>query len=62
LDLRAHLGEAIELEHETFVPLVIDEVLSARFNPSPPEPGPTDIPPHIFRLSNAFKIVDPGEK
>lgn len=62
VDLRTHLGEAIELEHETFVPLIIDEVLAARFNPFPPEPGPTDVPPHIFRLSKAFKIVAPGDK
>lgn len=62
VDLRTHLGEAIELEHETFVPLVIDEVIAARFNPFPPEPGPTDIPPHIFRLSKAFKITVSRER
>jgi hypothetical protein len=62
VDLRTHLGEPIELEHETFVPLVIDEVLAARFNPFPPEPGPTDVPPHIFRLGQAFKIVAQGDQ
>lgn len=62
VDLLAHLGEAIEVEHETFVPLVIDEVFESRFNPYPPLGG-EDIPSHIFRLSRAFKITRfEGEK
>ncbi len=60
VDLRTHLGEPIEVEHETFVPLVIDEVLGSRFNPVVLAQEPTDIPPHIFRLSKAFKLVAPG--
>jgi hypothetical protein len=60
VDLETHLGDEIQVEHETFVPLVIDEVLGARFNPFPPEPGPTDVPPHIFRLSKAFQVVRPS--
>lgn len=59
VDLETHLGDEIHVEHETFVPLVIDEVLGARFNPFPPEPGPTDVPSHIFRLSKAFKVARP---
>lgn len=57
VDLRTHLGEPIEVEHETFVPLVIDEVFGSRFNPFPPPSGGTDIPPNIFRLSKAFKLA-----
>lgn len=60
VDLRTHLGELIEGEHERFVPLIVDEVLGSRFNPAPPTSEPTDIPPHIFRLSKAFKLVAPG--
>lgn len=59
-DLRTHLGEPIKVEHETFVPLVVDEVLGSRFNPDPPESGGEDIPSHIFRLSKAFKIAPPA--
>lgn len=59
VDLRTHLGKAITLENENFVPLVIDEVFGSRFNPSPPPSGGTDIPPHIFRLSKAFRVVSP---
>jgi hypothetical protein len=60
VDLRAHLGRPIEIEHETFVPLVIDEVLESRFNPELPTSDPADIPPHIFRLSKTFELVDPA--
>lgn len=56
VDIRAHLGEQIEVEHETFVPLVIDKVLESRFNPFQP-PGGEDIPPNIFRLSKAYKLA-----
>lgn len=57
VDLRTHLGEPIEGENETFVPLIIDDVFGARFNPTPPKSAGTDIPPHIFRLSKVIKIV-----
>lgn len=60
VDLRTHLGEPIEVQHETFVPLVVDEVLGSRFNLVPPPSLPTDIPPHVFRLSKAFKLDTPG--
>lgn len=56
VDLRTHLGEQVEVEHETFVPLIIDEVLGSQFNPFPP-PGGEDIPPNVFRLSKAFKLA-----
>jgi hypothetical protein len=57
VDLKTHLGDSIKVQHETFVPLVIDEVVNSRFNATPPMSGGNDIPPHIFRLSHAFKIV-----
>lgn len=60
VDLKTHLGEPIKVEHETFVPLIIDEVIESRFNPYPPAGG-DDIPPHVFRLSKAFIIKDKEE-
>lgn len=57
VDLRTRIGDPITVENETFVPLVIDEVLGSRFNPFPPKLGGEDIPSHIFRLSKAFKIA-----
>jgi len=57
VDLDTHLGEEVQLEHETFVPLIIDHVLGARFNPFPPEISDTGVPQNIFRLSKAFKVV-----
>ncbi len=61
VDLDTHLGAEIKVEHESFVPLVIDQVLDARFNPFTPEIDATDVPPHIFRLSKAFKVVRPND-
>lgn len=57
VDLRTHLRSLVEIEHETFVPLVIDEVLGARFNPEISDGGGVDIPPHIFRLSKIVRFV-----
>jgi len=57
VDLKTHLGEPITVQHETFIPLIIDEVRGSRFNPYPPKGG-DDIPPHIFRLSKAFVIKE----
>lgn len=56
VDIRTHLGSPISVEHETFVPLVIDEVLGSRFNPNVPTTGGADIPLSVFRLSKAFQI------
>ena len=55
VDIRTVLGEPIDVANETFVPLLINEVLGSRFNPFPP-PGGEDIPPHIFRLSKSFRV------
>ncbi len=57
VDLRARLGDLIQCQHETFVPLVIQEVLASRFNPTPITKEITDIPPHVFRLRKAFQVV-----
>jgi hypothetical protein len=62
VDLKVHLGDPIAVEHESFVPLVVDEVMGSRFVPHPLPPGGEDIPPHVFRLSKAFKIVDHPEE
>jgi hypothetical protein len=56
VDLKTHIGPETQGLSEEFVPLVITEVLGSRFNPDPVDNEPTDIPPHIFRLSKAFKI------
>ena len=61
VDLKTHLCEPIKAQHETFVPLIIDEVIASRFNSSPPAGG-DDIPPNIFRLSKAFIIKDKEEE
>lgn len=59
VDLRTHLGIPVQVEHETFTPLVIDEVLGSRFVPIMPVNGPIGMPKNIFRLSNSIKIVSP---
>lgn len=62
VDLRCHMGELVQVEHECFIPLVIDEVLGSRFLPASAPPGGNDIPPHIFRLSKAYKLQHPEER
>lgn len=61
VDLNAHLGPETEGQSETFVPLFVTEVLGSRFNPDPVPNEPTDIPPHVFRLRNAFQIRRIGD-
>ena len=56
LDLEVRLGSETRGQHESFVPLIISKVLASRFNPSPMPIEPTDRPPHIFRLRNAFEV------
>ena len=56
LDLEVRLGSETRGQHESFVPLIISKVLASRFNPSPVPIEPTDRPPHMFRLRNAFEI------
>ena len=54
VDLEVALGAEIVMEQETFVPLVIENVLNSKFNPMPFAPEAEDIPVHIFRLRRAF--------
>jgi len=57
VDIHCVLGEQIQVEHETFIPLVIKDVMGSRFNPVSPAADPGDIPAHVFRLSKAFTLV-----
>lgn len=56
IDLHATLGPEIKLESEDFRPLIIDEVINSRFDPSPLSNEANDIPPHVFRLRSAFVL------
>lgn len=56
VDLEVQLGEEIKADKESFVPLVVNEVMASRFNMDPVPDEPTDIPPHVFRLRKAFVV------
>lgn len=56
LDLTVKLGEETKAEKETFVPLIVEEVLKSKFNPEPIGIISEDIPNHVFRLRNAYEI------
>ncbi|AMS43381.1 type I restriction enzyme HsdR N-terminal domain-containing protein [Aminobacter aminovorans] len=56
LDLETKLGPEIQVEAETFRPLVVQEVISSRFNPTPLANEASDIPAHVFRLRSAFVL------
>ena len=56
LDLTATLGDETQGQSETFVPLVIKEIHASRFNPEEVPNDPNDIPPHVFKLRDAFII------
>jgi hypothetical protein len=60
VDLKMRLGVETKSLDETFVPLLITEVLESRFNPDPLPDYPTDVPPEVFRLRNAFRIQGGG--
>ena len=57
VDISVRLGQETQGTYETFVPLIIHKVLESRFNPSPVEDDPKDIPPYVYRLRSAFVIV-----
>ena len=57
LDLKVKLGEETTVEKETFVPLVVEEVIKSKFAPEPIGKRPDDIPSHIFKLRDAYKIT-----
>ena len=56
VDLDATLGPETQGQSETFVPLLITRIFGSRFDPMREATEPSDIPPHIFRLSKAFQI------
>ena len=56
IDVEVRLGSETQGQFEPFIPLIITKILASRFNPSPVPNEPTDRPPHIFRLRNAFEI------
>lgn len=56
IDLTARLGDETQGQSETFIPLLIQEVHASRFNPAEVPNDPKDIPPHVFKLRDAFKI------
>ncbi len=56
LDLSARLGEETQGQSETFIPLIIQEILASRFNPTEVPNDPNDIPPHVFKLRDAFVV------
>jgi len=56
LDVAIYVGSETRGQYESFIPLIISEVLASRFNPAPVPNEPTDRPPHIFRLRNAFEL------
>ena len=62
VDITTHLGEPIEVKHESFVPLVIEQVLGSRFNADRATGDPGDIPSEVYRLSKALKIACPGQR
>jgi hypothetical protein len=61
LDLSAKLGDEMQGQSETFIPLVIQEILASRFNPAKVPNDPNDIPPHVFKLRDAFVIKSRAE-
>jgi hypothetical protein len=61
LDLVACLGPETQGQSESFIPLIIEEINASRFNPDPVAGDPNDIPPHVFKLRDAFVIRKGGE-
>ena len=61
VDLAVQLGEETQGMDESFIPLLVKEVQESRFNPEVVENDKDDIPPHVFRLRNAFKIQSEPE-
>lgn len=62
LDLVARLGPETQGQSEPFMPLIIEKIITSRFNPEPMVADPNDIPPHVFKLRDAFMIRNgPGD-
>lgn len=58
VDIQCRLGSPIQVEYESFVPLIIENVYGSRFLPGSAPAGGEDIPTSIFRLSKAYKVAD----
>jgi hypothetical protein len=57
IDISVRLGEETNgSSGETFIPLVIQKVHGARFNPEEVEGDPHDIPDHVYQLRHHFAI------
>ena len=56
IDVETKLGPETEGQSESFRPLIIEQVISSRFDPLPLSEEATDIPDHVFRLRKAFKV------
>lgn len=56
LDLTARLGNVTEGQSEPFVPLIIEEIITSKFNPSEVPNDPNDIPPYVFKLRDQLAI------
>lgn len=62
LDIGTKLSPETQCESETFIPFLITKARASRFDPNPGGGKVIDIPPHIFRLSRAFTIVEPQDE
>jgi len=62
LDLTANLGEETQGRFETFIPLIIQKIHEARFNPSLVPKDPNDIPENVFQLRKMFTIKGDAEQ
>ena len=56
IDIEARLGDAIKVEHEEFMPLMITKILGSRLNTEPIVDDPGDIPAHVYKLRERFAV------
>jgi len=59
IDVALKLGVPTKGQHDTFIPLLVEEVLDSRLNTEPPQGAVDDIPPYVFRLGSL--LIRPGE-
>lgn len=59
LDAELKLGEEVDNGTETFIPLLVENIIASRFNHSPDVPLATDVPASVFRLRNAYSVNKP---
>lgn len=58
IDATLKLGAITQGQSETFIPLIIEEVMDSRFNPDPIDEEMKDIPPYVFNLRESFVIKE----